>query len=807
MRLLHDLGRDLRLAARLLARDGAFSVAVVAILGTAIGVNATVFAITDGLERRGLPVDAPDRMMALASQDESGRQLGMSLADLDDARRADAFTGLAAYTGVGVNITEPDIAADRVNGAFVSGNTFALLGERPIAGRDLRVDDDRPGAAPVCILGYSVWKNRYAGSDAVIGRVIKLNGVATTVVGVMREGFRYPLVHDLWLPISSMPGLTAQTRETRRLQVLGRLAEHVSRAHAQAELDTIAARLQRQYPDTNRNIRFVVEPFTGGFNPTDPWTAMLLAVGLVLAIACANTATLLPTRGARRTHDIAIRRALGATRGRIVRQLVAEHLVLAAMAGMVGFGIAEAGVRLWIASLPVANWPYWFRWSIDIRVIAYLAAITFTSVIVFGVGPALHTSRAHPAERLNDAGRSGTLSRAARRWTTALLAGEFAMTLALLAGAGLMVRTLIAVYRADAVIDTSPLLIASCDLPVQRYPTPDERAAFYQRVEQRLGAIPAISSVSMMSALPFYTAPARMLAIDGRDARAVTDEAGVSYVAVGTAYFDALGVRLVAGRAFDEQDGMPGHDVAIVNQRLASMYLRGVTAIGQRIRLTDPNRPNAGGGWLTIVGISPTVRQHYAQEIDPVVYVPYRADPVPEMALLVHAKTTTTGLVTSMRSKMRELDLDVPLFNIMPLARLVEGSRFANRVFATMFAVFGVLALLLSAAGLFAVTSYSVVQRTREIGVRMALGAQPAQVTWLFVRGTVVPLIVGIVCGLAAALAVGRLVQTMLIQTSAHDPLMLVAIVVILTVIATAAVVWPARRAARLEPVATLRQE
>jgi putative ABC transport system permease protein len=805
---LQDLSGDLRSAVRLLTRDRGFTAVAALTLALGIGANATLFTIVNGMGR-GPRLDDPDRVVSLGSQDATGHELGVSYLDFADWRRSSSsFAGVAAYRGGSMNVSDPGMAADRLSGAYISAATFHLVGERPMLGRDFIADDDRPGAASVAIIAGAVWKTRYGGDPAIIGRTITVNGERATVVGVMRDGFRFPLVHDIWRPLAAAPNVATERRDVRTLQVFGRLADHVGAEQAREELSSIASRLSASYPDTNAAIRPTIRPFLGGFDLTNPWNAMRGAVALLLLIACAIVATLLLARAAHRGGEIALRSALGATRWRIVRQLLIENMLLATIAGALGLGVAFVGVRLWVASMPVANWPYWYRFTIDWRAVAFLAEVSLGCAVLFGMAPALHLSKCDPGAGVRHAVRGGSAAGIARNWTITLLAAEFALTLALLAGAGLLTRTLLAVYHADRIVDTSNIVLASLSPPATKYDTPGKRLAFYQHVEDRLAGIPIIAAATIAGALPFYSAPERTVELNGRSRPDVPAVQTASYVTVGDRYFETLGLRLLAGRPFTSLDGTPGHEAAIVNQRFAAMYVGASDPIGQRIRLADPNNPAAPAPWTTIVGISPTVRQHYAQEFDPVVYVPYRADPgVFAMTAIARSRVDAAALTPILREQIRALDPNLPLFNIMPLDQLLSGTRFANQVFATMFAVSAAIALLLAAVGLQAITAYAVHQRTQEIGVRMALGATRSELVWLFVRRMLLPLALGVAVGLPAAFGVGRFVRGMVIQVGPNDPVTLVSITIVLIAVALAATFVPARRAARLDPAVALRHE
>ncbi len=791
---------------RLAQKDPAFTLVVAGTLALSIGFNATLFTIVSGMGAT-FRVAQPDRMVKLEWIDVAGSGVGVSYLDFADWRAAaKTLDAAATYTTGSMILTDRGLPADRVAGAYISEDTFGLLGEKPVLGRDLTADDNRPGAEPVCIIAQALWETRYERDSSIVGRTITINGVPVTVVGVMRKGFRFPLVHDLWQPIAALPGLAAQTRDARRLQAFGRLAPGARLEQARDELAAIGSSLARSYPATNANIRPTATQFSeGGFHIANPWDAMRAAVSIVLLIACANIANLLLGRAASRSTEIAIRTSLGASRWRIVRQLMIESGLLATLGGAAGVGVAIVGVRLWLASMPIANWPYWFHFEIDARAFAYIAEITLASALLSGIAPAVHISKGYPGERLKDAGRGDAAGPSVRRWTNALLGVEFALTFSLLAGAGLLARTLLAVYRADSIVDTSHVVLAGVDLPPQKYGMPAERIAFYSALESRVGADGSVEATALASDAPFYNAASWSLTRQVDQLTRTSDVPRVSYVLIGPRYFDTLRLRLIRGRVFTDLDGRPGHNTVIINQLLASRFFPRADPIGQQIRLTDPANPDEHAPWLTVVGVSPTVRQHYAQEIDPVAYVPYRQNPAGGMVLMTRSRSDAASLTPMLREQVRELDPDLPLTDIMALDWLVSGTRFANRVSATLFGISATLALLLATVGLYTIIAYAIHRRTREIGIRIALGAQRSQILWLFVSRVVRPLACGLALGLGGAFAVGRIIGGMLIQTSPHDPLTLIAISVVLIAAATAALVLPARRITRLEPASALR--
>ena len=810
-----SLFQDLRFAVRLLIKDRWFTAVAVVALALGIGVNATVFTFVNAVLIRGLPFNDPDRIMSIAERNMArGTDMGVSYLDFEDWRQAQkSFAGLAAFNGTTMNVSDEGRAPERYQGPYMSANGFGLIGQRPLVGRDFLPEDDKPGAAAVTILGNSIWKTRYGADAAILGRTIRINDVPTTVVGVMPEGMKFPFNADLWVPLSQLPNLTTQKRSQHfALQVFARLADGVTAKRAQSELSGIAARLAHDFPDTNKDVGVTVMTFndrTNGGPIRLIFLSLMGAVAFVLLIACANVANLLLARSAQRVREVGVRVSLGATRGRIVHQLLVESVLLAALSGVLGFLIALGGTRWFEAVTQDVGKPYWIHFTMDGRVFAFFAAVCLATGVIFGLAPALHISRTDINEVLKESGgRSGSGGIRARRWTGALIVVEVALTLVLLAGAGFMMHSFLTLYRLDVGVETAHLLTLNLVLPDRKYPTPEQRAAFYHRLDERLGAIGSIRGGTIASNAPLGGGAALRLSIDGRPTPAGEQPPQVTRVVVGPRYFDTVGLTLPRGRAFADTDGTTGHDVAIVNQRFASTYFANEDPIGRRIKLVPDTVVGPEPVWMTIVGVSPTVRQRGAQDPNPdaVVYVPYRSQPSAFMMMIVRTQGEPAALTAAMREEVRALDADLPLFGIRTLDESLAQQRWPFRIFGTMFAMFATIALVLSAVGLYAITAYSVSQRTQEIGVRMALGAQPPQVWWLVIRRSLVQLAIGLVIGIAGAFGVGALLRS-IVQGSANDPLTLVSIAALFIAVSLAACFWPARRATRLDPVNALRYE
>ena len=469
-----NLWQDVRFGARLLVKDRWFTLAAATALALGIGANAAVFTFVNAVLVRGLPFHEPDRIMALYTEDDRGRQRGASDLDFEDWRaESRTFSDMAGFSGAPVNVSDEGRAPERFQGAYVTGNLFRVIGQPPAIGRDFTPEDDQPGAEPVTIIGHRVWQNRYDSDPAVLGRTLKANSKVVTIIGVMPTDMRFPFNSDIWIPRAQLPPETQGRRDRRAMQVLGRLAEGTSVEQARVELASIGQRLAQAYPATNENMTPNLMRFNervSGGQIRLIFLALQGAVAFVLLIACANVASLLLARSAHRTQEISVRVALGAGRWRVVRQLLVESVMLALIAGVGGFGLAAAGVRWFDAATQDVGKPYWMEFTMDGTVFAFMAAVCLATGIIFGLAPALHVSKTDVNAVLKEGGRGGTGGLRVRRWTRALIVAEIALTIVLLAGAGFMMRSFLTLYRMDLGVDTSQLLTMRLYLPLTKYP-------------------------------------------------------------------------------------------------------------------------------------------------------------------------------------------------------------------------------------------------------------------------------------------------------------------------------------------------
>jgi predicted permease len=551
---LQDAMQDVRFALRLLAKERRFSIVAVLVLSVGLAVNNTFFTIVDAICLRGLQVNQVDRVLSISMRDVHGQRLGVSHRDfLDIQAGTKAFAGVAASADAPMTIGDTGRSTDRVTGSYVSAGAFTVLRKPPLIGRSFAHQDDRPGANAVVLLSNNLWQSRYGSDPSVVGRTIRVNGRPALVVGVMPDGFRFPNGTDLWEPLAQMPKLVSQGREVRPLAVFGRLLDAATMAQAQAELSGLATRLAHDYPETNKGIRAIVSPINEGFTQplTNPaWTSFILAGFFVLLIACANVANLLLMHAVGRTHEIAMRVSLGATRLRIVRQLLAESALLAIVGAGLGFVLSTAALRWFVSAIPSSALPFWTRIEMDYRVFAVLAGVSLATVFIFGLVPALHLSKTDVQGALKEGSRGGE-GRRTRRRLSVFLTAELALAMLLLYGMGTGVRSVFDHARTDLEINPAQLLTASVALPDGRYPTSERRLAFYERLLDRLRETRSIAAAGITSALPLSGGATRELAIDGYEPTGDTPPPTVEVLTIAETYFRAMDLRMVRGRAFD----------------------------------------------------------------------------------------------------------------------------------------------------------------------------------------------------------------------------------------------------------------
>jgi putative ABC transport system permease protein len=805
--------QDLRFAVRLIAKDPWFTGAAVIVLAVGIGLNTTVFTLVNAVLIRGLPFPASDSLYIVQPQTRSGRHVPMSHDELEEVRRRTrAFAGLAAVRPGDMSISDDQAFAEQVSGAWVTANAFAVLGQTPLVGRDFLAEEAIRGAQPVVILGYRLWKNRYGSDAGVIGRTVRLNGEPVTIIGVMPEGMRFPITGEVWTLFA--PGSPPEQR-WRGLTAFGRVNAGVSRREAQADLDLAASELYEAEADvadglTRLSALTFNERFSGGEIRT-LHLAMMGAVVFVLLIACANVANLLLSRSAQRAREVSVRLALGATRARIVRQLLTESLLLGLIGGFVGLLLAVAGVRLFDAAETGTARPFWIEFTVDYVVVSYLAAVCTATVVLAGLVPAWQVSQVRINDVMREVGHGSVAGRRTRALAGAVVVTEIALTVVLLAGAGLMLRSVLALSSTDLGFRTDGVMAVRLQLVSRTYSMLDERLAFFDRLVPRLRTIPGLQDVAITTSIPPRGAPGRFFGIEGRPDAPLPElwpEALV--VSVSPGFFGVLNLPVRPGRDFTEIDGTPGNETVLINERLATQYFPQQNPIGQRVRLRmQASGASPAAGWRTVVGVVPTLGHGSPRDTDPpaVIYMPYRQEAQPAV-LLVARSALETGIVTrAVQGEVHAIDRDQPIVMVQTVEQMLAQARGGYRLFASLFVIFGGVGLVLSAFGLYAVMAYSVMQRTQEIGVRMALGADAGQVSWLVLRRGLAQLGAGLAIGLGSALVLTRVLRALIVQVTPADPATFAGVTILLALVAIAACLIPARHATRIDPLLALRSE
>jgi putative ABC transport system permease protein len=815
VRSLEMITHDLRYGWRMMLRQPGFTAAAVLTLGLGIGANVTIYSWFENMVRRPLHgVADPERLVALNGTTRMRDDLSLSYPDFVDyrQRRPASVEDLIAFTLVPMNLRTGGDPV-RVFGQLVTGNYFDVLGARPVLGRGFLPEEDRtPNTHPVVVFSHNFWHRQFAGDPAVIGRTVTLNGRAFTVIGVGPPGFRGSepfLSLDVWVPVMMQPAITSggdrlAMRGNSWLSVLVKLKPGVGIARAQADLDVIARDLVTAYPvDLGRGVRLYElwrAPGTGGGTPATVMGIQLGVVGIVLLIACANVANLLLARAASRQRETAVRLTLGASRSRLVQQLLTESTLLACAGGMAGIAMAfwTTGLVQWF--VPPAPLPIELDSSIGVPVLAFAIALTVISVLFFGLVPALQSSSSSIVAALKEAAGALTASPRRSRMRQVLVVAQVALSLVLLVSAGLFLRTLQNAQSMDPGFSTRSGVMASIDLVPAGYDAARGRV-FFRDVLSRVRELPAVDAATLTQRMPlgFGGTSSFTIHVDGYTP-APNEEEFAYYNRVGSDYFRTMGIGLVEGREFTDRDTADTADVAIVNETLVRRYFGGRVPVGGRIRIGDRT--------VHVVGVARDGKYSQITEVPRAfVYVPvqqwYRADTV----LTVKTSHDPAAVVPALHQVVRSLDANVPLFDIRTVAQQLEVAVFVQRMIASLLGVFGGLALLLATVGLYGVVAGIVAQRTPEIGMRVALGATRGDIVSLILRQGLGMTALGVAIGLGGALAVTRLFKSLLLGVSTTDVVTFGATTALLVIVTVVATYLPARRAASVDPLAALRYE
>jgi putative ABC transport system permease protein len=800
---------DIRYAVRNLIKRPGFTIIAASTLALGIGANTAIFSSVYALLLKPLPFPELDRVVAVWDSTPSRGVLRNEVAManfLDWRAQNQSFQHLSLYRWWSTNLTgvEPP---ERIQGFLVTANYFDTLGVKPIMGRSFTEEENQPGKDAVAIVTNNLWQRRFGGDPNIVGKTITLNSVTRTIIGVLPVDFNYPMNAEVFAPIAITPEL-AGNRQNHTYYVIGRLKPGVSVQSAQADVDGITARLEQQYSESNTGLRATVFPIVADTvrkYDSGVWVGMA-AVAFVLLIACANVANLMLARASGRQKEIALRAALGASRWRIIRQLLTESLIVAVIGGAIGVLIAVWGIDALRAANPAdaARFaPGWNQLGINLPVLGFTVAVSLLSGLLFGLAPALQVSRPDLNQTLKEGSRQS--SGRTHRLRSSLVVFEVALSLVLLVGAGLFFRSFLMLFRTDPGFDPDHVLTMNLILPAAKYKEPSQSVAFYTNLVQRVKATPGVESAAAVNYLPLGGSNSSdAYLIEGEAEPKPGDENIGRYRTCTPDYFNAMRIPILKGRSFTEQDKAGSVLVVIVNETFARKHWPGQEVIGKRIRLYGPldRAP-----WMEVVGVSKDVKHELDLAITPEFYLPYAQDPWRAMVLVARTKADPASMAGAIRQEVWAIDKDQPVFDVRTMEEVRSISVGLQTFSSQMTGIFALVALLLATIGIYGVMTFAVTQRTQEIGIRMALGARSPVVLKLVVVDGMKLALIGLVIGLGAAWGLTRFMSSLLFEVKPTDLLTYSVVSVCLLLAAFLACYLPARRATKVNPLEALRYE
>lgn len=805
MPFFHDLARGFR---ALGSHPGRAALAVLN-LALGIGLAASVFSIAYGMSLRGLPFPQAEDLMHLSVRiPDYGKTLPVAVHDyLDWSAGQQAFAELAAFRTGAVSLSG-DGQPLRLEGAFIAAATFRALRVEPALGRAFLPAEDRPGAPPVVLLGHRLWQRRYGGDPGVVGRAVRIDGRAATIIGVMPRGFRFPVQQEIWLPLQA-DDAGLERGAGPRLGVFGRLRDGVTLDRARLEMATLGQRLEAAYPQANRGVVPVVEAYTRAFVSEDQRELVMTYLGgalFVLLIACSNVANLLLVRTLARSKEVAVRLALGGGRWRVAGHLLGESVVLCTLGGLLGLVLAILAVRFYGTAVADPSGPFWSDARIDVAFFGFLAAAVGLASLLAAAVPALRAADLDINAVLKDEGR-GTSSLRMGRLSRLLVVGQVAFSCALLVCAGLMLRTIHNLTRIDFAFTTTDVFTAQLDLAPPAYPDAATRTALLAALLPELSALPGVRTAAAASSLPADGYGLRIYSVRGQTYASLNTHPYARIVSLTPGFFALFGVTVAEGRDFDGRDGAEAPPVAIVNRSLAAREWPGESALGKELRIGS----EAGGApWRTVVGVMPDMHAGGLENYNPDgFYVPLAQHSAPTLSLLARAADGIAPLTLSspIRARLAAQDPDLPLHAVRTMREVIADNLFYYRRITYVLAALAGVALVLAASGVYGILSFAVGRRRGEMGIRLALGARRRSVLGLVMRQGLTQVVWGLLLGLALAAAATRLIENQLYQLEAIDPPTFLAIALLLTAVGALATLLPALRATRVDPTTALRYE
>ncbi|HKV62159.1 MAG TPA: ABC transporter permease [Candidatus Acidoferrum sp.] len=819
---MHTLWQDVRFGLRMLAKHRVATLVCVVALGLGIGANAAMFSLAEAFLLHPVPFENSDRIVVLpdahaATQDGAG--FGPEdfnpvapATYIDWKKETHSFDDLAAYAWDEVNLTA-DREAQKVQDFRVTANFFPLIGVQPLLGRTFLPEEEEPGRDQEIILSYGLWEQRYASDPNVLKRVIKVDGKSFNVVGVMKKGFDFPMPAEAWIPLA-LSTKERLRRDNRHLWVLGRLKQGVSFSESDAEMKAVSERQAEAYPDTNKAWRLqpqLLRKFITG-TLTRQYTVMLMvAVGFVLLIACADVANVQFARITGRTSEFAVRAAMGGSRWRLVRQLLIESVMLSMGGAALGLFLAQWDIQMILAHMPADVARFVAGWKtirLDTNAFVFALGIAVISGVVSGIAPALMGSRASIAEALKEGGRGSSVSRARHRLRGALVVAEVALAMVLLVGAGLMVKGFQGLLNVNESYRPTTLLTLNFSLPEAQYAQPAARLSFHEQMLRRLDTVSGVQAASLVTHVPYAEGGGIGETEFSIEGRALTGRGETRTAILETTtpnYFNTLNIALRDGRLLGDTDGAESPQVAVISGSLARRYFPGENPLGRHIKI---GKAESEGKWMTVVGVVNDVHYSWIVKDDvPTIYRSFRQTPPYFTTVVLRTAGEPLKFVSAARAEIAAIDANLPLYNIKPMDKVITESIVGIAYVATMMAVLGAIALVLASVGVFGVMSYSVSERTHEIGIRMSMGAQTGNVLALVLRSGMFLTALGLGIGLPIAFLLAQALSSLLYGVQAADPMSFIGLPLLLLAVAGIASYLPARRAAHLDPLQALRHD